>query len=326
MKVLIVTNMYPTPEMPAFGTLVQDQVEALRELGVEIDLFFFNGRASRWNYLLAFPRYWRQLRRGNYDLVHAHYVLSGLVARAQWGHRLVLTHHGGEVLGQPQWQAPLCRLLTPLCDQTICVTEQMRQHLRDDDGWVIPCGVDFDRFSPAPRAEARTQLGLPQDKPLVLFAGEYWRPEKRFHLVEAAMDQVREQLPDAELVLLTGKPHAVVPAYMSACDALVLTSRVEGSPMVIKEAMASNLPIVSVHVGDVPEIIGETPGCALAAGTPQAIAAALVTILRDPQRSDGHERISRLRHDRIAQRIMAVYERAFQSRKRIGKRVAEHER
>ena len=247
MRVLVVTNMYPTPEMPSFGTFVHDQVEALRREGVAVDVFFLNGRKSTWNYLWAFPRFWWHLLRHRYDLIHAHYVLAGVVARAQWGHRLVLTHHGGETMGMPPWQAPICRALTPLCDEVIHVTEEIRRALGDDDGWVIPCGVDVAQFTPEPRDEARARLGLPPDRPLVLFAGEYRRPEKRFDLVQAAMARVRAALPGAELVLLTGRPHETVPAYMNACDALVLASDFGGSPMVVKEAMATNLPVVSVR-------------------------------------------------------------------------------
>lgn len=326
MKVLIVTNMYPSPALPSFGTFVYDQAQALRASGVEVDVLAFNGRESKWHYLWAFPRYWRALLRGGYDLVHAHYVLAGIVARAQWGRRLVLTHHGPEVLGQPRWQGPLCRLITPLCDEVIHVTEEVRRALRDEDGWVIPCGVDVDAFAPVPRAEARARLGLPADKRLVLFAGDYWRPEKRFDLVEAAMALVRQELPDAELVLLTKKPHDVVPLHMSACDALVLTSALEGSPMVVKEAMASNLPVVSVRVGDVPEVIGDTPGCALAGRSPADIAAKLVAVLREPRRTDGRSRIDHLRHDRIAQRVREVYAQAVQPRGRAKRYVATHER
>jgi glycosyltransferase involved in cell wall biosynthesis len=145
----------------------------------------------------------------------------------------------------------------------------------------------------------------------VLWAGEHWRPEKRFDLVEQAMALVKRSLPAAELVLLSGKPHAVVPTYMSACDALVLTSALEGSPMVIKEAMACNLPIVSVRVGDVPEVIGDTPGCALVERDPAKIAEQLVAVLREPHRTDGRTRIDHLGHDRIARRILEVYARAI---------------
>jgi glycosyltransferase involved in cell wall biosynthesis len=306
-KVLVVTNMYPSANSPAFGIFVHDQVLALRSAGAEIDVLFVNGRASTWNYIRAFPRFWRALRRRHYDLIHAHYVLTGLIARAQWGKKVVLTHHGPELLGHPWWQTVLAHLVTPFFDEVIYVSEETRQALRDRDGWVIPCGVDVDQFTPQPRREARDSLDLPQDRPLVLWAGEHWRPEKRFDLVERAMAEVKHRLPSAELVLLTKKPHDVVPTYMSACDALILTSDAEGSPMVIKEAMACNLPVVSVRVGDVPEVISGTAGCAIAERDPADIAEKLVDVLRSPRRTDGRLRLGRYSHQRIAADIAHVY-------------------
>lgn len=311
MKVLVVTNMYPTADMPAFGTFVYDQVQALRREGVSVDVFFVNGRVSAWNYLWGFFRFWRSLQGRRYDLIHAHYVLSGVLARAQWGRKIVLTHHGPEVLGYPRWQAWLCKLITPLCDEVIYVSEEIRQRLHDENGWVIPCGVNLDDFVPIPRDEARSRLGLPGEARLVLWAGEYWRPEKCFWLVRESMKLVHDTLPDAALVLLSKKPHDVVPIYMSACDALVLTSVAEGSPMVIKEAMACNLPIVSVRVGDVAEIVGDTRGCAVAERDPRDISAKLIDILREPFRSDGRARIAHLCHDQIAHRILDVYAHAI---------------
>lgn len=325
MRVLLVTNMYPSPARPSFGTFVHDQVEALRAAGVEVDVLDFSKRGSKLRYLWAFPRYWAALLRKRYDLVHAHYVLAGVVARAQWGHKVVLTHHGAEALGQPPWQAPLCKLMTPLFDAVIHVSEEVRRALHDDDGWVIPCGVDLDTFSPIARGEARQRLGLPAEKRLILFAGDHWRPEKRFDLAEAALPLVQRELPEVELILLTKQPHDVVPLYMSACDALVLTSALEGSPMVIKEAMACNLPIVSVRVGDVPEVIGDTPGCALAERDPADIAAKLIQTLREPRRTDGRMRIDHLHHDRVAQRVLDVYIQTARHRKEKVPRVATPE-
>jgi teichuronic acid biosynthesis glycosyltransferase TuaC len=312
-RVAVVTNLYPSATEPSFGTFVHDQVEALRRAGTHVDVFFFNGRANTWNYLWAFFRLWRLLRRRRYDLLHAHFVLAGIVARAQWGHKVVLTHHGAELLGHPHWQTWLARLVTPLVDEVIYVSAELREALHDRDGWVIPCGVDLDVFTPLPRAEARSRLGLPSDRRLVLWAGESWREEKRFCLVEQAIARVKMALPDAELVLLSKRPHDVVPLYMSACDALVLTSAAEGSPMVIKEAMACNLPIVSVRVGDVPEVVGDTAGCALADHDPLDIADKLVAILREPRRTDGRQRIGHLRQDCIAQRLLEVYDHALRS-------------
>ena len=313
LRVAVVTNMYPTREDPGFGTFVHDQVAALRQAGVHVDVLLFNGRANTWNYVWAFFRLWRLLWRERYDLIHAHFVLAGVVARAQWGHKVVLTHHGVELLGYPRWQTRLAKLITPFMDEVIYVAAHLRAALDDRDGWVIPCGIDLHQFTPVPCAEARAKLRLPSERRLVLWAGESWREEKRFYLVEQAVARVKEVLPDTELILLSQRPHEIVPTYMSACDALVLTSAAEGSPMVIKEAMACNLPIVSVRVGDVPDVIGDTPGCALADDDPVDIANKLVTILRQPRRTEGRRRIGHLRHDRIAQRLLEVYARALDS-------------
>ena len=98
MRVLIVTNMYPIPEEPSFGTFVKGQVDSLVKAGVDIDVLLINGRQSQLNYLWGIFRFWRQLWGGGYDLIHAHYIFSGIIARLQWGYPLVLTHHGIEVM------------------------------------------------------------------------------------------------------------------------------------------------------------------------------------------------------------------------------------
>ncbi|HEU5316268.1 MAG TPA: glycosyltransferase, partial [Chloroflexota bacterium] len=116
-RVLVVACAYPTPAHPFYGTYVHDQVQSLRRIGVDVDVLFIDGKSSRWNYLWGIVRLWRRLLTGRYDLIHAHYVLAGIVARAQWGWRVVLTHHGPEVLGYPRWQSLLCKLVTPLFDE-----------------------------------------------------------------------------------------------------------------------------------------------------------------------------------------------------------------
>ncbi len=253
MRVLLVTNMYPTPDRPAAGVFVAEQVASLERLGVRFDVLFIDGRRSTLNYAWGVPRLWARLRKERYDLIHAHYAFSGLIARLQWRLPLVVTHHGIEVL--TGWTVPLCRLASRWADQVIVVSRAMAQALAPLPSHVIPCGVDLELFRPGDRATARAQLGLDPERPLVLFAGDL-RPEKRYPLAQAAVARLREMGVDAELITLTGQPHDRVPLYMQACDALILTSTHEGSPMVVKEAMACNLPVVSVAVGDVAEVIG----------------------------------------------------------------------
>ena len=323
LRVLSVTNMYPTPKWPAFGTFVFNEVKSLRAAGVSVDVLVMNGRDSRWSYLRGLFHLWRALARRKYDVIHAHYVLTGAVARLQWGTPVVLTHHGCEVLGYPRWQTWLAKAINPVFDEVIYRSEEMRQALNDEDGWILPAGIDLDRFRPTSRDAARAALGLPLDRPLVLWAGEPWRPEKRFPLAAEAVELVKLDLTDAELVVLNKKPHDVVPLYMSACDALVFTSVLEGSPNVVKEAMACNLPVVSARVGDVPEVIAGTDGCTLAERDPADIARKLVPVLRNPRRTDGRLQVQRFSHEQIAAGIARAYRRAASGANRARARHAD---
>jgi glycosyltransferase involved in cell wall biosynthesis len=305
MKVLVLTNMYPT-EKPSFGTFVKEQVESLREQGADVDVLFVNGVKSKLNYLWGFPRLWARILTRRYDLIHAHYVFSGVIARAQILCPVVLTHHGSQVF--QTYQRHLCRWITPMVDRAIVVSPEMKERGGLSNVEVIPCGINFDLFKPVPREQARAELGLPQDKKLVLFAGEYFRPIKRFDIVQEAVTMLQERDPDVELVLVAKKPLYEVPKYMSACDVLVLVSDGEGSPQVVKESMACNLPIVSVPAGDVPEVIGGTDGCYLCSQDPRDVADKLEMALARGGRTDGREKIAHYEIGHISDRIIDLWE------------------
>ncbi len=316
MRVLVLTNMYPS-EKPSFGTFVKEQVDSLREEGIEVDVLFVNGVRNKLNYIWGFFRLWARLLFNRYDLIHAHYVFSGIIARAQFCCPVILTHHGSQVF--QSWQAPLCRWITPLVDRAIVVSPEMKEKGKLKDVHVVPCGINFGLFKPMDRDKAREDLGLPKDKKLVLFAGEYFRPIKRFDLVEKAVNLLVEKDPDVELVLVSKKPLREVPMYMNACDALVLLSDGEGSPQVVKESMACNLPIVAVRVGDVPEVIGGTDGCYLCDQDARDAADKLAMALnRSGRRTNGREQIQHLEMNQIARRIIGLYEELLEEKKGRG--------
>lgn len=316
MKVLVVTGMYPTPEMPSFGTFVHEQVESLRRDGVDVDVFFVNGRKNGLNYLWAFPRFWARLLTHKYDIIHSHYLHVNIVARAQFLYPLVITHHSGEVYDRRQRH--ISRLISPLADKIIAVSQDTKEvgHLKNAE--VIPCGIDFDLFKPMPKQDARRTLGLPMDKKLVLWAGEYFRPVKRFDIVQKSIALLKERMPEAELVLVSGKPLPSVPAYMNACDALLLVSDKEGSAMVIKEAMACNLPIVSVPAGDTAEVISGVEGCYLCSQDPEDVAKKLESALCWGKRTNGREHIGHMEIGAISRRIFSVYEDLLHEKKGRG--------
>lgn len=310
MRVLVVTNMFPTAEEPAYGTFVKDDVDALRRAGVIVDVLFINGPKHRLNYLWGVFRFWWVLLKHRYDVIHAHYALSGFIARLQFCSPVVVTYHGGEVKENvvPRWLWSLARRGPQLFDRVIVVNQEEQDILKNHPKVkLIPCGVDFDKFQPMPLDEARRSLNLPMDKPLVLWAGQYWQPEKRFKLVEESIKVLKRRCPEVELILVSGQPHAVIPIYMNACDVFVFTSWSEGSPMVIKEAMACNLPVVSTDVGDVAEVISGVEGCYVVEPDAEKIADKLLQVLKWRQRTQGREKIKHLGADFIAQRVIAIY-------------------
>ena len=83
LRVLLVTNMYPTAEEPWYGSFVRDQVEDLEALGIEMRVLYFDGRRNRLNYLRAAQEVRRLVSREHFDLLHAHYGLTGAVTSLQ---------------------------------------------------------------------------------------------------------------------------------------------------------------------------------------------------------------------------------------------------
>ena len=309
LRVLVVTNMYPHKGAEDFGTFVYDEVRALRELGVGVDVFYVDGRSRRLHYLLALPAFWRHLRARAYHLVHAHYALTGVVARVQWQKPLVITFHGNEVA--ISFTAPLSKVLARLADGVIVTSRWVAEHLGARVDAIIPPGVDLNLFRPMDMQAARQALGLPTDRRLALFVGQR-RPDKRIWVIEAAVARLQAQGWPVDFVMASGEPHDRIPLYMNAADVLVLVSEAEGSPMVIKEAMACNLPIVTGDLGDAREVIGDTPGCFFCDRTVEGTAAAIAEALRFGRRTSGRTRVQHLSLEATARRVRAVYEQVLE--------------
>jgi glycosyltransferase involved in cell wall biosynthesis len=322
-RVLAVTNMWPNEADPSFGSFVQDQLESLRPLGVDYDVLFMNGRQSRWNYLMGIGELWRRVRAKHYDLVHAHFGLSGWVARFQLGVPLVITFHGDDVLGRPAADGhitPTGRffqassfLLAPLASAVIVQNRQMRRALRLESAEIIPCGIDLELFRPMDRDEACRTACLDQRKKYVLFPYNPQEQRKRFDLIEAAVAKAREQMPQLEVLQVRRKPHSEMPLYMNAADVLVMASVIEGSPLAVREAMATNLPVVSVDVGDAVDLISEGDGNHIVPRQLDALAAKIIAVCSRGERSHSRERLGPYSMPATAKRILDVYSRVARS-------------
>lgn len=315
--VLIVTNLWPHEDDPGYGSFVQDQMESLRPLGVTYDLLFINGRQSRWNYFRALGELRRRLQAHRYDLIHAHFGLSGWVARCQFRLPVVVSFHGDDVLGKFDRDGRITlygrllrlssRMIARLVSASIVQSAEMRSTLRLDAAKIIPCGVDLGLFRPMSAEEVRRDLGLDLRKKFVLFPYNPAEIRKRYDLVEAAVALARQQVTELEILHVCGKPHATMPLYMNAADILVLPSMIEGSPVAVKEALATNLPVIAVEVGDTRELIGSTEGNYLVPRDAEAMAEKIIEVCGRGGRSRGRDSVARLSMENIAKQIAGVY-------------------
>jgi teichuronic acid biosynthesis glycosyltransferase TuaC len=310
MRVLFVTNTYPTIESPGASPCIEQQKSALENLGFDVDVLFFDGPKNRLNYLKAMAQiFWVTQIRNQYDLIHAHYGYSGVVARMQFRCPVIVTFRGSDVLSPRE--RPISRLVAASVDRVIVMTEEMKQILGRKDAQVIPYGIDLTYFKPCPQAAARQELGLPSKVPLILFPYDPQRRGKRFDLVKQAVTILSKEYPDIQVLTIFDKPNKTVATYMNACDAMALTSDTEGAPVAIREAMACNLPIVSVDVGDVAKVICNTESCYLCDKTPDAIAANLAQVLKAGKRTNGRVAAAQFDLSKNALDIAAIYQGLF---------------
>jgi glycosyltransferase involved in cell wall biosynthesis len=266
--------------------------------------------------LRVLPRLTRLLVKRRIDAV----VTVGAGDRMFWG-RLAARLAGVPVVltalhstGWPDVVGRLNRLLTPITDGFIAVAEEHGRYLREVERFpphkvfVIPNGVDIDRFQPRPPDEVlRRQLDLPAQAPVVGIVAAL-RPEKDHELFLRVAARVLRIVPLAHFMVVgdgdlrprleqaaadLGIRSAVhflgtrgdIPELLSLVDVSVLTSKMEASPVTILEAMACGKPCVAPRIGSIPETIvdGET-GYLTPPSDEGELANAIVRLLTDPAR------------------------------------------
>jgi len=319
LRVLAVTNLWPEGDSHR-GVFVAEQVRALQRLGVWVDIEVIGQSRGVKDYLLAARRVRRRARAGRYDLVHVHYGLTALSARFVGAPR-VLSLYGSDI--NARWQQMLTRLGWGGTAARIYVCRALARTAHDRRGVVVPGGVDFDLFAPVDRGQARTALGIGPDEPVVLFGGEPDRWVKGYDVFTDVLAALRERgIPVRELLLAEpGQARGDVPRKFAAADVLLFTSRKgrEGSPGVVKEANAMGLPVVSVAVGDVAEVLSGVEPSAVVDfpqrwGDPSArgelvdcLADRTAEVLASRARSNGREATTWLESTAVAARIVGVY-------------------
>ncbi|MEA2448232.1 MAG: hypothetical protein QOG63_164 [Thermoleophilaceae bacterium] len=301
MRVLVVTNLWPTPERPAAGGFVRDQVEALRALdGVELELFTF-GLGAR-AYLDAARELRRRFKRERFDVIHSHYGLAGISAQALKAAPHVVTFHGTD-LAHPI-VGPLSRALARLIALPAPVSATLaRSALPGIRNAVLPCGVNLDRFARIDRRDARTRLGLDPDRRYLLFPADPARPEKRHDRAVALADAV-----GVELLHYDRRPPEEVPLLINAASAVIAPSEREGFGLAPLEALACDVPVLSTDVGIAPLALAGVAGTLAAPFELEAWRAVLAPHLElDDPRVEGRARAGLFDRNRLAARVLMAY-------------------
>jgi teichuronic acid biosynthesis glycosyltransferase TuaC len=240
----------------------------------------------------------------------------------------VVTYHGSDILGWinnkgkkgigGEVVAIACRRLARHVDAAIVQSDEMAAKIQRANVHVIPHEVDMELFQPTERQQARAALGLDARRRYLLFAANPKVAVKRFPLAKAAADVLARRDSSVELLVVSHESQSRLALYMSACDALVFPSFQEGSPNIVKQAMACNLPMVSTDVGDVRQIIGSTRHCYICSPNVQEFADRLGEILAHRARTNGRENIRHLESPAVARRVIGVYEEVLRKRQGYG--------
>jgi glycosyltransferase involved in cell wall biosynthesis len=307
--------MYPTDEEPSRGCFVHEQVQDLQALGVDVTVLAFDGRGRKRAYADAGLALARLLRRERFDLVHAHYGLTGAAALLQRRVPLVVTFHGSDT-GNPNvaWQAYVSWVVARACTP-VFVSELAARRMGRAGAAVIPAGVDTDVFVPTSRRASRRALGWREDGRYVLLPGRRNDPVKRADLFDAVLAECRRDVPDIEGVPLQGYSRADVVHVMNGVDVTLMTSDAEGSPVATKESLACCTPVVSVPVGDLPQLLDGVPGCSIAPREPRALADGVLRALAVEREPALRERAEQYARRALAERTASLYESVLAERR-----------
>jgi teichuronic acid biosynthesis glycosyltransferase TuaC len=313
----------------SFGIIpfIKDQGESLKRQGLEVDYFPIVGKGFS-GYVNAVQKLRYYLKGKQYDLIHAHYTLSGWVALFSAGKiPVVLSLMGSDTCGKyvgvnkvllkSKFETFLTRLIQPFVKAIISKSANIERHVYiKDKSYIIPNGINIQKFTPEFENGQKIPV-LKNSKKQILFLGNTTNYGKNYTLAKAALEQLNRS--DVELVSPYPVPHQQVPTYLNSADVLVLSSLNEGSPNVIKEAMACNCPIVSTDVGDVRWVLGETKGCYIASFDIKDFSEKMRHALNYSEtvgRTTGVQRILDLGLDSetIAKRIIDVYRKVLDNR------------
>lgn len=305
MKVLVVcSGNAENFEFKLHQAFVYEQIESIKKVfNIEYDTFFVKGKGVT-GYLNNFPVIRKKIKSFSPDIVHAHFGLSGLLASMQRMAPVVITFHGSDAY-LPKVRL-LSRIAAGLARFNIFVSSKIQTRIKGKNEYsIIPCGINLDIFYPIEMKLTREKLNMEPQKRYILFSSNFTNSVKNCPLAFSAIEKLGT---DCELIELKNRGRDEVNLLLNACNLLLLTSKTEGSPQIIKEAMACNCPIVATDVGDISEVIGNTEGCYISSFDPLDVTEKISLALQFNKRTNGREKIKHFDNNIIAKQLFDIYQ------------------
>ncbi len=289
--------------------IVENQAKSLISKGIEVEFFLINSNGFS-GYFKSIKQLKILLQNKNYDVIHAHYSFSAYVASIAGAKPLVVSLMGSDIKKNFWGRLIIYFFISFFSWRSIITKSKDSQGALKSRSTVVPNGVDIELFIPMDKILCQEKLGWNTSVKHILFAADPNRPEKNFNLANNALSIVNRK--DCVLHFLRNVPYSEMVYWYNAADVVLLTSKWEGSPNVIKEAMACNRPIITTGVGDVNQIIGDTKFCHVVNFSSQEVANRLIEILSfDPKQitTNGREKLFLIGYDSnsIANKLIDIY-------------------
>ncbi|MDY0151905.1 MAG: glycosyltransferase family 4 protein [Candidatus Cloacimonas sp.] len=286
--------------------IVKAQADSLIQIGISVDIFPIIGRGML-GYLKAIPKLNKHVIDTAPDIVHAHYSLCGIVSALSTRRTIVTSLMGSDVIQSGAMRWIIRFFIKHRWIKTIVKSTDMKERIDVTQLVVLPNGVNFELFKPLSKIDCKHKIGWDANRRQILFAADPNRTEKNYPLAKQACALCK--VPDIELKVVHGIPQSDLPFYLNAADAVLLPSLWEGSPNIVKEAMACNVPLIATDVGDVRMLFGTIEGYYIAGQTAESLCSSMTELLEDTVVPNGRDRLKELKIDSvsIAEELNSIY-------------------
>lgn len=311
MRVLIVcSGNVPNFIFKIQQSFIYEQIETVKKnFGINYDTYFIKGKGIL-GYLKNLPDIKKKIKDFSPDIIHAHFGLSGLICCIQRSVPVVITFHGSDINNIVPFLFSKIAIL--LSYNNIFVSTKLAKKAKSKSNFtILSCGVDLNIFKEVGKDDAKQAMQISPAKKNILFSSSFCYRNKNYELAKSAINILSSESMDVNLIELKGYNRQEVNVLMNAVDCLLVTSFKESGPLVVKEAMACGCPVVSVDVGDVFEIIGNTEGCFITSYDAKDVADKIKKAIHFGKRTNGRQKILHLDNNIISEKLYNIYMKVF---------------